>query len=380
MRLSLALIFISVLLLPDLYILLAFFRRRRWWWALLHEVPLLLALASAGAWMGGVSAQWPGQLLFFVIVCFSLPKLVFSVLSLLVSGVALWAPQCRKPGLYFSLFVGGCMLLASVYGCSLGRHQLTVHQQELHFSDLPAAFDGYKIVQISDLHLGTYGHQTRFIERVVREVNAQNPDLIVVTGDLVNIKAEELVAFQSCLSQLHARDGVMTILGNHDYGTYGRFREADGQAKNLEKLKRGERALGWDLLLDEHRFIHRGTDSIALLGVQNIGAPPFPKMGSLELALDGVDSHVFKILLSHDPSHWRMEVLPNSNIQLMLAGHTHAMQLKLGHWSPAIWKYPEWGGLYQEGDRQLFISTGIGGTIPFRLGAAPEICVLTLRK
>ena len=214
----------------------------------------------------------------------------------------------------------------------------------------------------------------------MKEVNDLHPDLIVFTGDLVNSSADELDNFMEILPQLRAKDGVYSILGNHDYCEYHHYDTPDGARSNLREVIRRERGFGWDVLLNEHRFIHRGTDSIAIIGVENEGKPPFPSFADLPKAMKGVSDDVYKILLSHDPSHWRREVLPETDIQLTLSGHTHAMQLMIGNFSPAQWAYREWGGAYQEDKHMLYVSLGIGGTVPFRFGAWPEINVITLKR
>ena len=182
------------------------------------------------------------------------------------------------------------------------------------------------------------------------------------------------------LSRLRATDGVCSVIGNHDYCEYGPSGSPGGAEFDFEEVKRRQRELGWEVLLNESRTIRRGTDSLVVLGVENIGRPPFPSRGDLRQAMSGVGDGAFTILLSHDPSHWRREVLPETNVRLTLSGHTHAMQFRLGGFSPCSWVFAEWEGLYREGDRMLFVSSGAGGTAPFRLGAWPRIEVLTLRR
>lgn len=247
-------------------------------------------------------------------------------------------------------------------------------------SHQPQAFDGYRIVQLSDLHIGSWQGNTPAIRKLVDLVNAQQPDLIVFTGDLVNHRAVELNDFQEILAGLKAGDGVYSILGNHDYGPYFHWKSKQDQDNNLIELKQRQAAMGWKLLNNEHTFLIQGNDSIALIGVENQGEPPFSQHGDLPKAKAGIEG-MFKLLLSHNPTHWRREVLPESDIDLMLAGHTHAMQLQLGNYSPSVYIYPEWGGMYLEGTRGLYVNVGIGYVgLPFRFGAWPEITVLTLRR
>ena len=287
--------------------------------------------------------------------------------------------KLRSAELPVSLACTLVVFVVMIYGCTSGLKKLVVHEHTLTFSNLPQEFDGYRIVQISDLHVGTYGKDTSFVSRVVGEVMAQKPDLIVYTGDLVNSNANEVEPFISLLSSLSSPDGVLSIFGNHDYCYYNHHHQMEAIRREQEALKANERKLGWQLLLNEHRVIERDSSQIAIVGVENVGKPPFPHYGDITKAMNGLKDSTFVILLSHDPSHWRMEVLPDTDIPLTLSGHTHAMQFRIGRLTPVVMRYPEWGGLYEENGQQLFVSTGIGGGIPFRFGAWPEICVLTLK-
>ena len=204
--------------------------------------------------------------------------------------------------------------------------------------------------------------------------------MIVFTGDLVNSSSEEIGQFTSVLSRMEARDGILSVLGNHDYCLYKQYTGSDSPERELAEVIRIEEAVGWRLLRNESIRIMRGNDSIVIVGVDNAGSRMFPDKSDLPKALRGLSEEEFKILLSHDPSHWRREVLPTTGIDLTLSGHTHAMQFKIGNWSPSKWTYPEWGGLYKEGKQQLYVSTGIGENIAFRFGAYPQIVVLTLDR
>ena len=378
MRISLAIIFLLMLILPDTFISLAFLRKARWWKHILCWLPSIAAFLMAILWISGVhgAVRW----LTYIMVCCSLPKLAFVCFTLL--GLVLGIFHKKLVSIFLKVACGAYVLVfcGALFGCTIGRNILVENCQDIECQNLPDEFEHYKIVHISDLHLGTFSNDSRLVAKMVAQVNAQNPDLIVFTGDLINISANEIEPYSKALSSLRARDGVVSILGNHDYGTYGRYHTPDGQQKNLEKLIQTEKELGWKLLIDSNVIITRNHCEMAVLGVGNIGKPPFKELGDLKKAMTGVADSSFKILLSHDPSHWRLEVLPKTDIPLMLSGHTHAMQFKLGRFSPIKWKYEEWGGLYNEGKQQLFVSTGIGGSFPFRLGAYPEIAVLTLHK
>lgn len=308
----------------------------------------------------------------------SVPKLAFAVFALLgqVTGF-------HEQGIAAGLCAVAAVLLAVLYGATLGCRKLKVDRHDLYFADLPPEFDGLRLVQLSDFHLGTYGRGNRFVAKVIDTVLGLNPDLIVFTGDLVNIDEHEVEPHTQELQRLKAPLGVLSIMGNHDY---------NGSAKALEDYERN--TLGWHLLLNENRVLTRAAGPrndnasarIYVIGVQNTSYATFVSRGNLRQAMQGVPADAFKILLTHDPNHWRHEVVPCTTIQLTLSGHTHAGQLKIGRWSPVQYTYPEWGGLYNDaqhglggsGNRMLLVSTGLGGTNHFRLGATPEVNLVTL--
>lgn len=373
--------FLLVLILPDLYIWGTFVRGVvGTGWAVAYWAPTVLAFLALGCWLGGVWPEGSVRLFFGLLMCISAPKAVFAFCSLAGRGVGVVVPAAVRIGTVLGIIaaVGVCGMF--YYGFSRGWKRLTVQETTLCSDRLPAAFDGYRIVHLSDLHVGTYGNNTAYLARLVERVNALRPDMIVFTGDLVNASPEELDPFGETLARLRAPDGVYAVLGNHDYCVYMRYDSPDGAARNtLELIRREREVLGWDLLLNEHRIVRRGEDSLAVVGVENDGKSPFVSRGDLSRALHGLPDGVFTILLSHDPSHWRREVLPASDIPVTLSGHTHAMQLRLGGFSPARWAYSEWGGLYRDSTgRQLYVSEGVGGSVPFRLGAWPAIDLLML--
>lgn len=373
-------LFLLLLLLPDLYIWFVFVRGvAGGGWTILYWTPTVLALVALGCWLGGVWQEGTVRLFVGLLMCIAAPKAVFSLCSLAGRGIGLLVPHAGRVGTVVGIVAAVGVCVASYYGFARGWKRLELQETSIVSEEVPAAFDGYRIVQLSDLHVGTYGSDTTYLQRLVDRVDGLRPDLIVFTGDLVNTSADELEPFLGVLSRLQAPDGVYSVLGNHDYCIYRRFDRPDEAARDRAVLIDRERAMGWDLLLNEHRILRRGADSIALIGVENDGRSPFTSRGDLPRAMRSLPEGVFKILLSHDPSHWRREVLPASDIQLTLSGHTHAMQLKLGDFSPSRWSYPEWGGLYREGEQQLFVSLGVGGSVPFRFGAWPEIDLLVLR-
>lgn len=264
--------------------------------------------------------------------------------------------------------------------------RLTPHVEEVtvDIPQLPQSFDGYRIVQLSDLHVGTLGKDASFPKKVVEIVNGLHPDLIVFTGDLVNTRASELEPFTSVLSQFKAPDGVIAIPGNHDYGDYSYWDNEQQKLNDRDWLHTMQREMGWKLLCDSTTTITRGQDALYIVGVENIGEPPFTAYGSLTRAATTAPSEGIKILMTHNPRHWNDSVMNHKEMDyaLTLSGHTHAMQMRFGHWSPSKYKYPQWSGLYTDSlGRHLYVNIGIGSVgMPARFGNAnPEITVLTLR-
>lgn len=294
--------------------------------------------------------------------------------------LGLFIPHAAAVGKAGGLFVVSLLAACLAFALLFGWRIVKVRQVEISFKDLPASFDGYKIAQFSDWHLGTYKRNHRTIEKEVEKVLERKPDLIVFTGDIVNYDPSEIEPFVETLSRLKAPDGVWSVMGNHDYCTYNPVRTPEALKCYVRAIHETEAKMGWRLLLNESAVIRRGADSLALVGVENDGNPPFPQLGDLGKATAGLPEGIFKILLSHDPTHWRREVLPDTEIQLTLSGHTHAMQLRLWGLSPAKINFDEWGGLYDEDGRKLFVSTGSGGNLPARFGAWPEVDIITLRK
>lgn len=373
-------IFAAIFILPDVYISLVLMRNAAWW---AHGLVWLPAIVAFGVLLsiryGGLSSI-KIDILAVLMLCMALPQIVFLVLSLLGKLTSLaWSPALTVSN-YAGIAVGAVVSVSMLYGLLYGWKQLTVKNVDLEFDNLPAEFDGYRVLQLSDLHVGSYGSNAAFLEKVVQRVNDERPDLVVMTGDLINNKPTEIAPFEQTLSRLRAKDGVMAVLGNHDYCLYGLDKHHANPREGTRQVVQAERRMGWQVLLNEHRLIRRGDAKIAIVGVENTGKPPFPKIGDLSGAMAEVPDTMFKILLSHDPSHWRMEVLPKTDIPLMLAGHTHAGQLKICSWSPSKWIYDEWSGLYQQGKQYLYVSEGTGGTIRFRLGTTPELIILTLHK
>lgn len=374
-------IFLVLLLLPDWYIWRTYVTRmknrtaRQLFW--LPSVILLLGLVVC--MMAREALQDSLGIYLVVILCVAVPKAVFSLFSLLLRGAGKLF-RLHMPYGWISLLPALGALGYLLFGAIKGKEHFQVKEVTFTSPDLPNAFDGYRILQLSDIHSGSWKGNAEAIRKAVDICNGLDADLIAFTGDLVNSRASELPEFMSVLSRLKAKDGVFSIVGNHDYGTYVHWdSEADRQA-NFRKLIEEERQMGWDILLNENRILHRENDSIALVGVENSGNPPFPDYADMPKALKGTEG-MFKVLLSHDPTHWRRSVLPDTDIQLMLAGHTHDMQVSVLGFSASQFIYPEHRGMYLEGDRGLYVNIGLGFVLfPFRLGAWPEITVITLKQ
>lgn len=271
------------------------------------------------------------------------------------------------------------------WGALINRLNYTVNEIDIPVANLPQPFDGYRIVQLSDIHTGTYGTDTTYLSRIVDAVNALHPDVILFTGDIVNRRSSELQPFASTLSRLHAPDGVISVLGNHDYGDYSDWPSDSHKAQNLKQLVDLQRSMGWQLLLNASTPITRGTDTLIVVGVENWGEPPFKTYGDLAKAYPTPGDGRTKILLTHNPEHWLREIKPDTTADycLTLSGHTHAMQTSIGSISPAALRYSTWGGLYADpaSSRKLYVNIGLGTVgMPMRIGATPEITLITLRR
>jgi predicted MPP superfamily phosphohydrolase len=334
----------------------------------------------AACFMASSRSGMSAYLLMLLIIAVYLPKIVYTLVSIPFRIASHFRKSIGKIGNVVATTLSVIFFCCMVYGLTYGWRQITVKKVTVSSDRLPDAFDGYRIVQLSDLHLGTFRYSPDFISDVVTRVNWLHPDMICFTGDIVNLRAGEMERFTDVLSELSAPDGVYSIMGNHDYCEYYDFDSPDGAMHDVELIVQMERAMGWHLLLNAHTNIVRGCDSIALVGVENCGEPPFKSYSNLPKALHNLPVNEYKVLLSHNPVHWRKEVLDGSNVDLMLAGHTHAMQFRIGRFSPSVLRYKEWGGLYTEAQRSLYVNTGTGGNFLFRFGAWPEITVITLRK
>ena len=284
---------------------------------------------------------------------------------------------------WLGLGLGGTLFGTLLFGFS-NKYNYQVKKIKLSFKNLPAAYKGMRMVHISDIHSGSF-QDIRAVNKGIDLILKQQPDLIVFTGDLVNDRATEMDPYQNSFGRLTAPLGVFSTLGNHDYGDYVQWPTAQAKIDNLEALKKVHANMGWRLLMNEHVVLEKNGEKIALLGIENWGAKArFPKYGKMDLAYPGTENIPFKILLSHDPSHWDAQILPEyPEIDLMLSGHTHGMQFGLENpyfkWSPVQWMYKQWAGLYEQASQKLYVNRGYGFIgYPGRVGILPEITVIEL--
>lgn len=296
-----------------------------------------------------------------------------------------YMPSRRKFVSQLALGIAAIPFASFLYGMVKGKYNFKVLRYTLHFEDLPEAFDGYQITQISDIHSGSFDNSKK-IEYAVDLVNEQGSDVILFTGDMVNNRASEMLAWKDTFGRLKAPDGIFSILGNHDYGDYVRWDSDTHKAQNLTDLADIQREMGFDLLRNESRFLQKDGQRLAIVGVENWGRG-FKQKGDLSKASRAVNSDDFKILLSHDPTHWEQQVIDDDyHYHLTLSGHTHGMQFGIEipgliKWSPVKWRYKYWAGIYREKEQYINVNRGFGFlAFPGRVGIWPEITVIELKK
>ena len=320
-----------------------------------------------------------------MIARFAIPFFLLMVLIVVPLGLALLFRYILPRKVWRRTTIACTIIIWALtgYGFLFGFQQFEVRHVEFASADLPEAFDGYRIVQFSDAHVGSMtGSRQWMLQRAIDSINAQHADAIVFTGDMQNIWPDELPQQTSYFRQLKAKDGVFAVLGNHDYAVYQNCDEAE-KTTNCEKTIKALCDMSFDLLLNEHRIVRRDSDSIVIAGMENWGIKKrMPRNGDVIKTLAGItiNPSPFIVMLQHDPSCWREKILPECNAQLTLSGHTHGGQISLFGWSPVALSYSEWGGMTYEGSRAIFVSTGLGALIPFRFGLPGEIVVITLKK
>jgi hypothetical protein len=306
--------------------------------------------------------------------------------KLVTKNDVFYLPSRRKFISQVALGLAAIPFASLLYGMYRGKYRFRVLNYTLHFEDLPEAFDGYRITQISDIHSGSFDNKEK-IEYGVNLINDQKSDAIMFTGDLVNNKSSEMIPWKDLFGTLKAKDGVYSVLGNHDYGDYVDWASPEAKAQNLADLVQLQRDMGFDLLLNESRFIEKSGQRIAIVGVENWGKGGFKQAGDLKKASKNIEAKDFKILMSHDPTHWEAEVINDDNhYHLTLSGHTHGMQFGIEipgwiKWSPIKWRYKYWAGIYNEMGQYINVNRGFGYLgYPGRVGIWPEITVIELKK
>ena len=373
--------FLVMLLLPDWYIYRTYIKGKRnktykrllWW----PTITLLVLLVGSIAFHDYVHNYFGIYLI--IALCFCIPKLTFMFFSMLFRGINRLT-GLSIPHAVISTLPALAVLGYILFGAIKGKENFKVREVTFSSPNLPEAFDGYRILQISDIHSGSWKGNRKALERAINLCNEQNADIALFTGDLVNSRANELFEFTDIFAKLKTADGVYSVLGNHDYGTYVKWGSEADRLANIDSLIASENRIGWKMLNNSHSIVKRGNDSIAIIGVENSGRPPFPDYARLKEASAGTEG-MFQVLMSHDPTHWRREVLPETDIELTLSGHTHDMQITFFGFSVSSFIYPEHNGMYMESDRGLYVNIGLGHVLfPMRLGAWPEITIITLKK
>ncbi|WP_026302494.1 metallophosphoesterase [Psychroflexus tropicus] len=396
---------IVILLALEVYAFQAFKTLFRFWWSLSAYVGITLivvglmiysfyqptpngSLTGFRAYMIGFFLSLMALKLSIIVMMFGediVRFFIFLYRKLFTSSVDN-LPSRRKFISTIALGLGAIPFLSLLYGMFKGKYNFKVLAYELEFDNLPEAFDGYQITQISDIHSGSFDNQEK-IEYAVNLVNEQNSDVILFTGDLVNNLADEMKPWTPVFSEFKAKDGVYSILGNHDYGDYYDFKTKKDKQENFERLVKVHSDMGWDLLRNERREITKGESKLHLIGVENWGKGGFKKAGDFKKAAEGIDANDFKILMSHDPSHWDEEIKHHEkDVQLTLSGHTHGMQFGIEipgwfKWSPVQYRYEQWAGIYENAKRYINVNRGFGYlAYPGRVGIWPEVTVLKLKR
>jgi uncharacterized protein len=325
-----------------------------------------------------------------VFIALYFPKILFAVFllpDLFLQGV-FYIIKVNKGRIRIFSFFGIVIYLAGLIivlqGIFFGKTNFRTERITLHYKNLPKSFDGFRIGLISDMHLGSF-YDSLDVRKGIDQLMKEKPDIIFFTGDLVNNQSEEAEIMLPELKRIHATYGVFSILGNHDMGDYRRWNTIQEKNENFSKLMHIEKEAGFILLSNQSIAVRKDKDSITVVGVDSWGLPPFKKYGKIEQALKGTRKSSFKILLSHNPSHWDAEVAGKINIDLTLSGHTHAMQFGINccgiFWCPLKWMYPHWAGLYNQGDQYLYVNRGFGYIgFPGRIGMTPEITIIELKK
>ena len=380
------LLFLALVVLPQLYFDWRYLWKKVWWKRVLLWLPTIamlvytIILALERDFMP--ENQNSLFLYLFLLFIWTIPKAGYALCSWLGRCVGFWRKRHTNYGNLVGLFLVLFLWVVAFYGIFWGTRQLEVREIEYASSDLPESFDGYRIVQFSDAHVSTLqglSYLRPYFEKVIKTINELQGDIVVFTGDLQNTQPQDLYPAMDLLSTIQAKDGVYTVLGNHDYAAYLDCDKVE-EVANLRETCSLEQQLGWTLLKNSHHTIQKGKESIVIAGMENDGEGRFPQLGDIQNTLKGVGEDAFIVMLEHDPTSWQRKILPESRAQLTLSGHTHGGQFKLFGWSPVSLVTHEWLGRYDEGDRTLYVTAGVGALIPFRVGVPGEIVVITLKR
>lgn len=407
-RLITFLIFLAIYVLLEVYVysgLVQTFKNRPiqrglmglYYFSLLVFVVGLITLFTSFS-NGYSQANWWQNLVLGLVVTFFITKLIYAAFLLIadLEGLVSYIfsrfsdapsprPHRRKVLKQLGVFVAAVPFSAFLYGVLKGRYDYKIHRLTLRFPDLPPAFDGFRIAQISDVHSGSFDN-TEAVKKGIDKIAQQKPDVVLFTGDLVNNLAEEIVPYIELFAGLQAPHGKFAVLGNHDYGEYVAWESEEAKAQNLVKLTGYHKKMGFHLLNNAQVTLHKGGDQIKLVGVENWGKKPFPQKGDLNKAFAQSQPHDFSVLMSHDPSHWDEQVLDfPQRVHLTLSGHTHGMQMGVEipgfRWSPIKYRYPRWAGLYKKAKQYLYVNRGFGFIgFPGRVGIWPEITIIELKS
>ena len=399
-------LFIIFYILIDIYAFQAVRTLARNSW--IHGVYVLLSILILAALIYQISNMGAGKVMnintmyvFGIFLTFFVPKLIivvfmfgedigrfFTGIFMKVAGSdeAQFMASRRKFVSTIALGIAAIPFTSLLYGMIQGKYNYKVLKYVLEFEDLPGEFEGFTLTQISDIHSGSFDNRNK-VEYAINLINEQKSDVILFTGDLVNNIADEMNDWKQLFSTLKAPHGVFSVLGNHDYGDYVKWESDSEKAGNLQNLKKLQKDMGWNLLLNENRYLKKNGQKIALIGVENWGENGFKQAGDLDKACQGISHDDFKILMSHDPSHWQSKVKKDPrHFHLTLSGHTHSMQFGIEipgilKWSPIKYRYKNWAGIYEEFGRFINVNRGFGFLgYPGRVGIWPEITVIQLKK
>lgn len=375
------------IVLPDIYIDMHYWRHHKgytWWRRLLWWLPSVLMVAYSIA-IASTRNFVPDEMMFInvymmLVGLVVMPKMLFALCSGIGYLVCKYTHRRRNYGNFIWLpFAAGAIYII-MYGFIVGFGKLEVKHLDLYFDDLPEAFEGYRIVHFSDAHVGSFQYDKKSIlQRDIDSINAQKADMVAFTGDIQNMQPDELLPVMPLLSKVKAKDGVYSVLGNHDYSIYIDATE-DVKKANIKATVDREQQMGWTVLRNDNRVIRRDADSLVIAGEENGGRKPSPKLADLEKSLHGVGKGAFIVMLQHDPNVWQEKIVPDGRVQLTLSGHTHAGQVSVfGLRFTQLTAHNDYG-LYNQDRQQLYVTSGLGGVVAMRFGATAEIAVITLLK